>query len=80
MIGFGKLFWLHDIYEWDEVRIQVGWADQAGSSTLVEVTEKNWQDQMEEWSDKWKNRVRKTVRFGGARRIPEERRDVENPE
>ena len=39
LIGFGKLFGLQDIYEWDEVRIQGG-ADQARSSSSVEVTEK----------------------------------------
>ena len=79
MIGFGKLFGLQDIYEGDEVRIQDG-ADHAGSSSSVAVTEKNWQDQVDGVSDKWKDVVRKTVRFGGARRIPEERKDEENLE
>ena len=74
---FGKLFGLHVIYEGDEVRIQ-GVADQAGSSSSVEVTEKNWQDKVDGVSDKWKDGVRNTVRFGGARRIPEERKDEEN--
>ena len=74
MIGFGKLFGLQDIYEGDEVRIQGG-VDQAGSSSSVEVTDKNWQDQVDGVSDKWKDGVRKTVRFGGARRIHEERKD-----
>ena len=51
LIGFGKLFGLQDIYEGDEVRIRE-WADRAGSSSSVEVTEKNWQDQVDGVSDK----------------------------
>ena len=47
-------------------------ADQAGSSSSVEVTEKNWQDQVDGVSYKWRTGVRKTVHFGGARRISEE--------
>ena len=31
-------------------------------------------------SNKWKDGVRKTLRFGGARRIPEERKEEENLE
>ena len=46
----------------------------------MEVTEKNWQDQVDGVNDKWKDGVRKTVRFGGARRIPEERKDDEDLE
>ena len=46
----------------------------------MEVTEKNWQDQVDGVSYKWKNGVRKTVRFGGARRTPEERKGEENRE
>ena len=57
LIGFGKLSGLQDIYEGDEVRIQGG-VDQAGSSSSVEVTEKNWQDQVDGVSDKWKDDVR----------------------
>ena len=53
LIGFGKLFGLQDIYEGDEVRIQGG-AEQAGSNSSVEVTEKNWQDQVDGVSDKWR--------------------------
>ena len=64
MIGFGKLFGLQDIYEGDEVRIQWG-AEQAGSSSSVEVTEKKWQDHVDGVSDKWRNRVKKAVHFGG---------------
>ena len=55
-------------------------ADQAWSSSSVDVTERNLQDQVDGVSDKWKDVVRKTVRFGGARRIPEERKDEENLE
>ena len=55
-------------------------ADQVGSSSSVEVTEKNWQDQVDGVSDKWKDGDRKTVRFGGARRIHEERKDEEDLE
>ena len=55
-------------------------ADQVGSSSSVEVTEKNWQDQVDGVSDKWKVGVRKTVRFGGARRIHEDRKDGEKQE
>ena len=45
-----NLFGLQDIYEWDEVRIQEG-GDQAEGSGTVEVTEKNWQDQVDGVSD-----------------------------
>ena len=62
LVGFGNLFGLQDIYEGDEVRIQGG-ADQVGSSSSVEVTEKDWQDQVDGVSSKWKDGVRKTVRF-----------------
>ena len=55
-------------------------ADQAGSSSSVKVTEKNWQDQVDGVSDKWKSGVRKTVRLGEATRIAEERKDEENVE
>ena len=79
MIGFCKLFGLQDIYEGDEVRIQWG-VDQAGGSSSVEVTDKNWQDQVDRVSDKWKDGVRKTVRFGEARRIHEESKDEEDLE
>ena len=79
LIGFGNLFGLQDIFEGDEVRIQGG-ADQVWSSSSVEVTEKNWQDQVDGVSNKWKEVVRKTVRFGEARRIHEERKDEENLE
>ena len=51
LIGFGRLFELQDIYYGDEVRIRWG-TDQAGSSSSVEVTEKNWQDQVDGVSDK----------------------------
>ena len=44
------------------------------------MTEKNWQDQVDGVSNKWKDGVRKTLRFGGARRIPEERKEEENLE
>ena len=54
--------------------------DQAESSGSVEVTEKNWQDQVTEVSDKWKTGVKKTVRFGGARGIHEEKKEVESKE
>ena len=46
----------------------------------MEVTEKNWQDQVDGLSDKWRKGVRKTVYFGGARRIPKENKDVEELE
>ena len=46
----------------------------------MEVTDTNWQDQVDGVSDKWKDGVRKTVRFGGARRIHEEMKDEENLE
>ena len=79
LIGFDKLFGLHDIYEGDEARIQWG-ADQAGSSSSVEMTENNWQDQVDGVSDKWKDGVRKTVRFGEARCTHDERKDEEDLE
>ena len=43
-----------------------GGAEQAGSSSSVEVTEKNWQDQLDGVSDKWRKGVKKTVHFGGG--------------
>ena len=76
LIGFGKLFGLQDIYDGDEVAIQCG-AEQAGSSSSVEVAEKKWQHQVDGVSDKWRTGVRKTVRFRGARRIPKEDKDEE---
>ena len=33
----------------------------------------NWEDQVDGMSDKWRTEVKKTVRFGGARRIPEDK-------
>ena len=57
-----------------------GGGDQADSSGSVEVTEKNWQDQVYGVSDKWRTGVKKTVRLGGARGIHEEKRDVESKE
>ena len=63
LIGFGDFFGLQYIYERDEVRIQ--WVEeQAESSGSVEVTEKNWQDQVDGVSDTWRTGVKKTVRFG----------------
>ena len=49
-----KLFGLQDIYEGDEVRTQGGGAEQAGSSSSAEVTEKKWQDQVDVVGNKWK--------------------------
>ena len=46
------MFGLQDIYECDEVRIQGG--DQAECSGSVEVTVKDWHDQVDEVSDKWR--------------------------
>ena len=46
----------------------------------MEVTEKNWQDQVDGVSDKWRKVVKKTVRFGGVRRIPKEDKDEEELE
>ena len=70
LIGFGKLFGLKDIYEWDEIRVQ-GVAEQAGSSSSTSVADKKWQDQVDGLNDKWRNGVRKTVQFGEAKCIPE---------
>ena len=51
LIGLGNLVGLQDIYEGEEVRIQ--WrGEQAYSSGSVEVTEMNWQDQVDGVSDK----------------------------
>ena len=46
--------------------------DQAESSGSVEVTVKNWQDQVDGVGDKRRIRVKKTVHFGVARSIHEE--------
>ena len=46
----------------------------------MEVTEKNWQDQVNGVSDKWRKGVRKTVHFGGSRRIQKEDKDEEELE
>ena len=59
------------------MRIQGG-KEQAESSGSVEVTEKNWKDQVDGVSDKWRTGVKKTVRFGGASGIHEEKNDVES--
>ena len=72
MISFGNLFGLQDVYEDDnDVRIQGG--SRAESSGSVEVTIKNWQDQENGVSDKPRIRIKKSVHFGGARKIPEEK-------
>ena len=57
------------------MRIQGG-GEQAEGSGSVEVTEKNWQDQVDGVSDKWRTGVKKTVRSGAARGISEEKTDV----
>ena len=80
LIVFGNLFGLYAIYEGDEVRTEGEVGKQAESSGSVEVTEMNWQDQVDGVSDKWMTGVKKTVRFGGARGIPEEKMDVEGKE
>ena len=54
-----------------------GDGDQSESSGSVEVTVKDWQDQIDGVSDKLRTGVRKTVRFVGTRRIPEEKVGVE---
>ena len=46
----------------------------------MEVTENDWQDQVDGVSDKWKTGVENTVRFGGARGITDEKKDVEGKE
>ena len=61
------------------MRIQ-GVAEQAGSSSSAEVTEKKWQDQVDGVSDKWRKGVKKTVHFCGVRRIPKENEDGEELE
>ena len=62
------MFGLQDIYEGDDVRIQEG-ENQADSSGSVEVKVKDWQNQVDGVSDKWRTGVKITVRFGGARRV-----------
>ena len=63
MISFGNLFVLQDIYEDDEgVRIH-GWEDQAENSVSVEVTVKNWRDQVDGVGYKRRIRFEKTVHF-----------------
>ena len=47
--------------------------DQAESIGSVEVTINNWQDQTDGVWEKLRIRVKKTVHFGGARSIPEEK-------
>ena len=42
----------------------MGVAEQIWSSGSVEVTEKNWHDQVDGVSYKWRKGVRKTVHFG----------------
>ena len=54
-----------------EVYAYSGWRINAESSGSVEVTVKNWHDQVDGVSDKRRIRVKKTVHFGGARKIPE---------
>ena len=63
MISFGNLFELQDIYEDDDgVCIQDG-ESQAEISGSVEVTVKNWQDQVAGVSDKRRIRITKSVHF-----------------
>ena len=64
LIGFGKLFGLQDIYEGDEERVRGG-AEQAGSSSSTNETERKWQDQVDGLSARRRKGVKKTVHFGG---------------
>ena len=73
------MFGLQDIYEGHEVRTQGG-QEQAGSSSSTNETERKWQDQVDGLSDKRRKEVKKTVHFGGVRRIPEENEEVEELE
>ena len=80
MIGFGKLFGLQDIYDGDEERVRGGGAEQAGSSSSTNETERKWQDQVDGLSAKRRERVKKAVHFGWVRRIPGESEEVEESE
>ena len=42
LIGFGKLFGLQDIYEWDEVRIQGGAERLEAVALCIPYMEKRW--------------------------------------
>ena len=57
-----------------------GGAEQAGSSSSTDETERKWQDQVDGLSDKRRKGVKKTVHFGGVRRIPEENEEGEELE
>ena len=52
--------------------------DESGDST--NEMEKNWQDQVDGLSAKWKKGVKKAVHFGEASRIPEECDEAEEAE
>ena len=57
-----------------------GVAEQAGSSSSTNETERKWQEQVDGLSDKRRKEVKKTVHFGGVRRIPEEDEEGEELE
>ena len=53
-------------------------AEQAGSSSSTNETEREWQDHVDGLSAKWRKGVKKAVHFGGVRRIPEKHEEVED--
>ena len=57
-----------------------GGAEQAESSSSINETERKWQDQVDGLSAKRRKGVKKTVHFGGVRRIPGESEEVEESE
>ena len=57
-----------------------GGAEQAGSSSSTNETERKWQDQTDGLSAKRRNGVKKAVHFVGLRRIPEKSEEVEELE
>ena len=57
-----------------------GVAEQAGSSSSTNETEREWQDQVDGVSSKWRKGMKKAVHFGGASHISEGCDEVDEAE
>ena len=79
LIGFGKLFGLQDIYEWDEECVRGGGAEQAGSSSSTNEKERKWQDHVDGLSAKRKKWTKKAVHFGEASGVLEAGDEMDKP-
>ena len=80
LIGFGNCLGYRTSTKETRCAYKGAGEEHEESSGSVEVTEKNWKDQVDGVGEKWRTCVKKTVRFGGARGIPEGKTDEEGKE